>query len=205
MKNTFVAYFCSFIVFALTGNEIKMEIETKILEVNPGEIAQRLDKIGAKKTEDTLLSVDWLRFADSAPNQQDWYLRIRSYKEKKVEITWKGKSHVHGVSRSHPEINLLVENHGQARALFEAIGMIVYAHQEKYRTSWDLDGVHFDLDTYPNMPSYLEIEADSDETIQKMIQTLGLSSHRISAEGERVLIENEYGLNWNEMHFSNAQ
>ena len=126
---------------------------------------------------------------------------MRSYSDKKVEITWKGKSVISSVSRTHPEINLIVDSHAEAIALFEAIGMFVYGHQEKYRTSWDLDHIHFDLDTYPHMPPYLEIEADSDETIQKMIQALNLSSHKISTHGERVLIESEYHLNWHDMRF----
>jgi adenylate cyclase class 2 len=175
-----------------------LEIETKVLQVNPQQIAERLEKLGAKKVEETQLFVDWFRFPSQ---EQEWYLRVRSYSDKKVEITWKGKSQVQGISRAHPEINLLVENHVQAKALFESIGLVCYAHQEKYRTSWELGNIHFDLDTYPHMPPYLEIEADSDETIQKMVQQLNLSSHRTSSEGERVLIEKEYGLNWHEMHF----
>lgn len=203
----FLIWIVSFFVFVNVVAEAphsqpKIELETKVLEVNPQEISKRLAKLGARKTEDTLLSVDWLRFPETTSEQQKWYLRVRSYGDDKVEVTWKGKSKVHGVSRSHQEINLLVDDHEQAKLLFEAIGLVVYAHQEKTRLSWDLEDMHFDLDTYPGVPPYLEIEAESDQAIQKMIQDLGLSSHKTSSEGERVLIEDEYGLNWYDMRFS---
>ena len=59
----------------------------------------------------------------------------------------------------------------------------------------------FDLDQYPNMPAYLEIEGKHEEHIQEILKKLGLEGHEYSLEGERILIEKKYGLNWNEMRF----
>ncbi|MEK7113606.1 MAG: CYTH domain-containing protein, partial [Patescibacteria group bacterium] len=119
----------------------------------------------------------------------------------KVEVTWKPKSEMLGVARKHKEINVIVDSHQAMADLFEEIGLYSYAHQEKKRVSWKLDGVAFDLDTYPGMKSYLEIEADSEESIKDAIKKLGLEKNETWNDGERTLIENKYGLNWSQMRF----
>ena len=177
------------------------EIETKILEVEASGIAMKLSILGAEKIQDVMLTVDWFSLAGVSKDDNPWFLRIRSYSTGKIEVTWKAKSEMLGVSRRHKEINVIVDNHEQMKNLFEEIGLVLYAHQEKNRISWQLDGVQFDLDTYPGMQSYLEIEAGSEDEIQEMIKKLDLSSHETWNDGERTLIENKYKLNWSNMRF----
>ncbi len=177
------------------------EIETKILEVNPEDIAIKLKNFGAEKIQDVMLTVDWFSIAGTSKDNNPWFLRIRSYSTGKIEVTWKAKSEMLGVARKHKEINVIVNSHEDTKSLFEEIGLVTYAHQEKKRQSWKIGTVQFDLDTYPNMQSYLEIEAGSEERIQEMIKKLDLSSHETWNDGERTLIENKYKLNWSDMRF----
>jgi adenylate cyclase class 2 len=177
------------------------EIETKVLEVDVEEVSSKIEAIGAKKTNDVLLKVDWFSMPENPPDKQPWFLRVRSYSAGKIEVTWKGDLEVLGVSRKVKEINVMVEDHEKMKLLFEAIGLVVYAHQEKKRVSWELGNVKFDLDTYPNMPAYLEIEARSENEIKEMIEKLGLDKNQTWNDGERTLIEGKYKLNWSSMHF----
>ena len=177
------------------------EIETKILNVSPRAIAARLKKLGARQTLKTRLVVDWfgprgLTHAGDDP----WFLRVRTGAGK-TEITWKAHSKILGASRSHKEINVAASSHEQACAILTAVGLENYAHQEKDRVSWTLKRWKFDLDKYPKMPGYLEIESSSEQNIQKAIALLGLIKHRALPEGERTLIEREYKLNWRDMKF----
>ena len=87
------------------------------------------------------------------------------------------------------------------KMLFEAIGLVCYAHQEKKRISWRLENVQFDLDTYPKMPAYLEIEASSEKEIAEMIKKLNLSDKFTWNEGEKTLIEGKYKIYWCDMRF----
>lgn len=178
------------------------EVETKILDVDVGRVAQALTSLGAKKLQDTRLIVDWFRSRGTKEGQEPWFLRIRTDAQQKSEVTWKGKSDKLGASRRHQEINFEVSSSEQAGALLIELDLEKYAHQEKNRISWEYQDWRFDLDTYPGMPSYLEIEGNSEEHIQEAIKLLELQGHRHSAEGERVLIQSEYGLNWYEMRFS---
>lgn len=177
------------------------EIETKILEVNPGDIAEKLSILGAEKIQEVLLKVDWFSFPENSIDKQPWFLRIRSYSTGKVEVTWKGDLEVLGTSRKVREINIKVEDHEKMKTLFEVMGLVCYAHQEKKRISWKLGDMQFDLDTYPNMPAYLEIEAGSEEEINQIIKKLNLSEYQTWNDGERTLIEGKYKLNWSDMSF----
>lgn len=178
------------------------EIETKVLEVDPAKVAQGLQKLGAEKVQDTKLVVDWYGPKGLTHNGDDpWFLRVRSYSDGKSEVTWKGKSDKLGASRQHQEINFLITDAEQMGELLLALDFELYAHQEKFRTSWKYKNWRFDLDKYPNMPEYLEIEGDSELHIQEALKMLNLQNHKTSSEGERKLIQDEYGLNWFEMNF----
>ncbi len=177
------------------------EIETKILDVNPRGIKARLKKLGAKQIQKGRLVVDWygpkgLTHAGDDP----WFLRIRTGGGK-TEITWKAHSKVLGASRAHKEINTLLSSHAEAGALLEAIGLERYGHQEKDRISWVFKNWRFDLDQYPKMPAYLEIESNSEKNVQAAIKLLKLEKHRAMPEGERTLIQREYKLDWYDMRF----
>ena len=177
------------------------EIETKILEVNSEEIAEKLKKLGAKELQNTRLTVDWYSLPNINTNNHPWYLRIRKTSDGKSEITWKSLHQVVGNTRQSKEINLNVSDFESGRNLFEAIGLVNYAHQEKDRHSFSLNDWSFDIDTYPNMPTYLEIEGKSVEHIKEAMEMLDLINHESISEGERKLIEEKYNLNWNDMRF----
>ncbi len=177
------------------------ECETKILEVNPNNIRKLLKKLGAKKVLQTRLYVDWFEEKAMTFKKAKWFLRIRTDTSGNAEITWKAKSKITGKTRRHREINIKITEPKIMELLFQSIGLKKYAHQEKDRISWNYKNWHFDLDTYPNMSPYLEIEGKSDKHIQQAIKLLKLASYEQSAEGERVLIERKYKINWFDMRF----
>lgn len=177
------------------------EIETKVLDIDPAELERTLRSLGAKQTQQTRLSVDWFRAAGTKEGEDEWFLRIRSNFEGVHEVTWKAKSDILGVARKHKEINMIVQEPQKMADLFEGIGLEKYAHQEKDRTSYALQGWTFDIDAYPNMPPYLEIEGESENHVQEAIQLLKLKDHKTWAEGERKLIQEIYKLDWYNMKF----
>jgi adenylate cyclase class IV len=103
------------------------EIETKILGVDVKEIKSKLLSLGAKEIQNTRLVVDWYGPKGLTHDGDDpWYLRVRSYGESKIEVTWKGKSDILGVSRKHKEINFTVLDSTQVSSLFEELGLVKY-------------------------------------------------------------------------------
>jgi adenylate cyclase class 2 len=177
------------------------EIETKVLDIDDEKIVEKLISLGAKQTRKTTLTVDWYRPKGIQEGQDPWFLRIRSNSEGKNEVTWKAKSDIIGVARKHKEINFNIDSPEQLSDLFEEIGLEKYAHQEKVRTSFTFKDWMFDIDQYPGMPAFLEIEGHSEEGVQEAIKLLGLEKNRTWAKGERILIQEIYGLDWYQMRF----
>ena len=95
------------------------ETETKVIGIDTEDITSKLSAMGAKKVQDTLLTVDWFRKDENGGD--DWFLRVRSYSDGKTEVTWKGKLEVNGASRTQPEINVLIDDHGKMKDIFEEI------------------------------------------------------------------------------------
>jgi adenylate cyclase class 2 len=177
------------------------EIETKVLEVDTKSLIKNLEALGAEKIQEVMLTVDWFSAPGFDKDHQPWFLRVRSYSTGKIEVTWKGKHEIEGLARKVREVNVFVDNHENTKTLFKAIGLVCYAHQEKKRISWKLGNVQFDLDTYPKMPAYLEIEAPGEKEISEMIKKLNLSEHQTWNDGEKTLIEGKYKINWCDMRF----
>lgn len=177
------------------------ELETKVLAVDVIEIKRLLTNLGAKKILETRFRVNWYRLPGTEEGEDPWFLRLRSDSQGGCELTWKEISRKLGVSRTHQEINIGVSSHETASELLKAIGLEEYAYQEKDRISWMFKDWRFDLDQYPKMAAYLELEGKSEAHIQEAIKLLSLQDGQISNEGERILIQKRYGLNWYEMRF----
>ncbi|OGI85522.1 hypothetical protein A3A05_03730 [Candidatus Nomurabacteria bacterium RIFCSPLOWO2_01_FULL_41_12] len=177
------------------------EIETKVLEVDTEGIKQKLKSLGARETQNTRLYVDWYCTKEALDGKHPWYLRVRKTSNGKSEISWKSLEKFVGNTRQSQEININVSDFERAKSLLGAVGLVHYAHQEKDRISFVLKDWNFDLDQYPGMPAYLEIEGNSEEHVMEAIELLELQNHQTLSQGETKLIKEKYGLNWHDMHF----
>ena len=99
------------------------------------------------------------------------------------------------------EINLQISNPAECADLFKELGLELYGHQEKNRVSWKYKNWRFDLDQYPKMPHYLEIEGESEENIVEAIKLLRLEEKIATPKGEREVITDNYHLDWYNMRF----
>lgn len=178
------------------------EIETKILDIDAEEIKSKLKLLGAAEIQETRLVVDWYGPTGLTHDGDDpWFLRIRTDKHGNSEATWKSNRNFLGATSSHKEINLKVSDENALGNMFLEIGMELYAHQEKDRVSFSFKGWRFDLDKYPGMPAYLEIEGKSEASVQEAIKLLELENKVATPKGERAVIKDNYNLDWFDMRF----
>ena len=177
------------------------EIETKVLDIDANLLKEKLIAFGAEKKQETRLIVDWYRIKGIKEGEDPWFLRIRSNSEGKHEVTWKAKSDILGIARKHKEINFIIPEPEKLADLFEELNLEKYAHQEKDRVTFIYKDWQFDIDQYPKMPAYLEIEGKSEESIKEALALLNLENNKTWAKGERILIQDTYGLDWYDMKF----
>lgn len=178
------------------------EVERKVLEVSVEEIKTKLLALNAKETQNTKMVIDWFGPKGLTHNGDDpWYLRIRKFGDDYSEISWKSLPVFVGNTRQSEEVTVEVKNSNVAKDLLKGLNFENYAHQEKIRNSFVLEDWIFDLDQYPGMPPYLEIEGKDHIHVDKAVKMLGLENHIQISEGEKKLIEEKYGLNWRNMSF----
>ncbi|MFA6270335.1 MAG: CYTH domain-containing protein [Candidatus Paceibacterota bacterium] len=177
------------------------EIETKVLDIDFEKIKEKLTSLNATKISENRLVVDWYRLKGVKEGEDNWFLRIRSYSDGRHEVTWKAKSDILGTARKHKEINFNIAEPEKLGDLFEEIGLEKYAHQEKDRTSFTFKDWQFDIDVYPKMPAFMEIEGKSEDHVNEAIKLLGLEGNKTWAKGERILIQDTYNLDWYNMKF----
>jgi adenylate cyclase class 2 len=177
------------------------EIEVTVLDIDKKQIENKLKELSAEKIQDTRLIVDWYRIKGIKEGEDPWFLRIRSNSEGKHEVTWKAKSSTDGIARKHKEINFLIEEPNKLKDLFEEFGLEKYAHQEKDRVSYKFQDWNIDIDTYPKMPPYLEVEGNDGEHIKNALKLFNIENNRTWNKGERILIQDIYHLDWYNMNF----
>lgn len=164
----------------------------------------RLAELGAKQIADGRLRVWWYGVRYVSAEEQPWRLRIRTG-HGKSEVTWKGKAAAGAITRTVEELQTTVTDPEILGAIFEKIGFEQSAYQEKDRTSWEYQTFRFDLDQYPGIPAFIEIEAPTEEKIKEAIKLLGLEGKKTWTTGERRLVEQVYHLNWHQMHFDSKK
>jgi adenylate cyclase class 2 len=154
------------------------EIEVKFLEISIEDIEHKLESIGAQKIGETLSQITNFDYPDYRLKEIKAWVRLRSefgkttlsYKQRLGVTAEDGLSSDAGMK----EIEISVSDFETTRKFLHAIGLIEKFSQERKRIRWIKEDVEFDIDTWPLVPSYLEIEGPSWEKVKQAAADLGL-------------------------------
>ena len=73
------------------------------------------------------------------------------------------------------ETEIEVSNIKEANGLLEALGYSYKSYQEKERITYVLDEYELDIDTWPGIPTYVEVEGKSEDDLKNILSKLGYS------------------------------
>ena len=150
-----------------------LEIEVKILDINEKVVEERLKSLGAELQYDDDIESLYFDFPHlSLPKGHT--IRLRRQGEV-YELTLKKKIS-NEKAKIRDETEITVSDFESARIILEDLGLRVARRLIKHRKSFLLDGVHFEIDTLPGIPCFLEIEA---ENIKKIEQYAALFGYRM--------------------------
>ncbi len=154
------------------------EIEVKFLNVNPEELQAKLAAIGAQKVGDYFYRRRVFDYPDWRLDKAGSWLRLRDEGEK-ITLSFKqrlGMAQTEtGNDAGMDETEIVVSDFDTTAELILKLGLIEKHYAENKRTRWEKDGVQFDIDTYPELEPYLEVEAPSWEKIDEAIAWLGFN------------------------------
>lgn len=147
---------------------MNLEIEATFIEINKDELRAKLKSLGGKLLQPEMLM---RRVIFDLPGSNR-FARVRDERNK-IVMTY--KCH-HDISLTGTEeINVEVNDYDAAVAFLKAVGLEAKAVQETLREEWELDGVELDIDTWPWLPTYIEIEGPSAEAVESVAQKLGFN------------------------------
>jgi adenylate cyclase class 2 len=149
------------------------EIEVKILEIDWRRTARRLQRLGARKTFDGRMVAAYFDYPDARLKRSDCLLRLRKKGKASCEITYK-RTLSKKRARVMAEYEVAVEDFEGMKKILESLGLREFARLAKRRISYRLDGVRFEIDLYPGLPPFLEIEATTAK-IRRYAEKLGFS------------------------------
>ncbi|MFE9679713.1 class IV adenylate cyclase [Streptomyces sp. NPDC006259] len=152
------------------------EYETKALDIDPAEMARRIAAAGGTHVADRVMR----RYVyDIAPGDPHRWIRLR---DTGSEVTLCVKEITSDAVDGTRETETTVGDFDTADALLGSLGFTAKAYQENRRSSWLLDGVRLEIDSWPLIPPYLEIEGDDAEAVWATAERLGLDRAALTSQ-----------------------
>lgn len=144
---------------------MKSEIEATFTKIDKDQLRAQLKKLGA-----TLLQPDTLMRRIIFDIDDYSFVRVRD-EGNRITMSYK---HLDNLNLSGmKEVCLTVDDYEEAINFVKAVGLKPKAEQETYREEWRLDNVEIDIDTWPWIPSYVEIEGPSEAAVKFVATELG--------------------------------
>ena len=154
---------------------MQTEFEVKILEIDVDKIISKLESLNATKIREK----NQRRYVyDLIPKKENSWIRLRTDGNKST-LTIK-EIHNDNIDGTK-ELEVSVDNFKNTNIILERLGFKSKSYQENKRISYKLDDVELEIDFWPKIPAYLEIEGKSIEDVEKMIEKLGFKKTDVTS------------------------
>ncbi len=154
------------------------EIELTFINIDTEKIEKRLIELGAVKEGDFHYKRIVFDHPDFSLDKKAAWVRLRDEGDK-VTLTFKQRmgddlrDKLTGDEGMY-EREVIVDSFEGTREILSKIGLVEKMYQENKRTRYILNGVECDIDRWPLLDPYLEIEGKSWDDVHKMAEVLGL-------------------------------
>jgi adenylate cyclase class 2 len=162
------------------------EIEVRFLEIDKEALISRLKALGAEDIlEEKIIYDKELTWNGSVRKM----LRLRTQKGK-TKLAYKYRE---GMSaEGTEEIEFEISDADSAEALLERLGYVLFREQQKRRHTFRLGEVIVDIDTWPKIPPYVELEGPSVESLMQAAESLELDWNTVEMRDPKTVIEEVY-------------
>lgn len=165
------------------------EIEVRFLEIDKADLVQRLLSLGAHDKGDDVLEEIIIYDKDLLWVGEKRLVRLRT-RNGKTMLTY--KHHIAQTAEGTEEVEFEVSDPAKAEEFLTKLGFEPYRRQQKKRHSFTFGNATFDIDTWPQVPTYVEIEAGSEEELKEAAQSVGLDWAGAVFEDPRMVLKNRY-------------
>ena len=155
---------------------VPIGFEGKVLDIDPTAVAHRIVAAGGRQTGERRMR---RLVHDVVPCDTSRWLRLRD-DGRRVTLAYKQVTSeaIDGTR----EIEIGVDDFATTDALLTLIGRPSRSYQETRRVGFVLDGAELEIDFWPRIPPYLEIEAGSRDEVVRVAGRLGYRESELTGE-----------------------
>lgn len=147
---------------------MKNEIEAQFLDIDKDAIRTKLKEIGAKLEKPEVLMRRTVFYTG-----EHSFARVRDEGDK-IVMTYKNVSDDHSILGTK-EVNVEISSYDDAIMFLRGCGLKIKARQETKREMWTLGKVEICIDTWPWIPTFMEIEGPTEKSVWDTAKKLGYS------------------------------
>lgn len=151
------------------------EYEVRVLEIDKEKMIKKLEKLGAQKVAD----YDYRRrIYNFNPAVDHKWIRLRTDGNKTTLTVKKLETlEIDGTK----EIEISVSDFDETNQMLNELGYTSHTYQENKRTRYILNDVELDIDSWPYIPTYLEIEGKNEQAVKDMIKLLECDESKVTS------------------------
>ncbi len=180
------------------------EIEAKFLEIDKAALIQKLKELGAEDLGENILHEKIFYDAEGKwAGEGKTFVRIRERTpssglrppspvqgEGEARLTYKNLEAATAMGTE--EIEFGIDDAEKAQAFLEKLELRRHRVQEKKRRTFKFGEVTVDIDTWPRVPTYVELEGLSEAAIKEAGQKLGFDWSKAVFANSRMVLEQYY-------------
>lgn len=150
---------------------MQTEIEAKFANIDSAQTRQKLEALGARLVHpEVLMRRKNFDFPDKRLEKVGGWVRLRDEGDK-VTLAYKqvNERSLHGTK----EVSVTVSDFERTAELLACTGLAERCHQESRREKWECRGCDVTLDTWPWIPTFIEIEGPNEGAVRALAADLG--------------------------------
>lgn len=168
------------------------ECEIKVLGIDTEKLIEKLESFGAKKTFAGMYKVHYFDYPDSRIREKGELLRIREIVGGQSEVVYKANKRIENGMKVYDEYEFEIGDFEAIFQVFKNMGLSETLYYEKKRKLYELPGAKIEIDTYPKIPPYCEIETSDKGLFDELTRKLGLQGLETSTETVNELFLRKY-------------
>lgn len=150
---------------------MQTEIEAKFPDIDAERLRSRLkEKEAELEYPEVLMRRKTFDDADRRLKKVNGWVRVRDEGDK-ITLSYKQLNDrtLHGTK----EVSIVVDDFDTTCLFLEAIGLVAKSYQETKREKWTYKGVEVTIDTWPWVPTFVELEGVSEDVVKEVASDLG--------------------------------
>lgn len=169
-----------------------IEKEIKVLNVNIEQTKKRLEEMGAQMVFNNKRMISTFDYYDNRCLKNDLLIRL-TVENKNVKIT----THLNNSKDNRKIIKIHpFEDETICKDFLNALGLEEQTKLESYRVSYELGRIDFDIDQFPGIPPFMEIDIEFlDIPLKELLKKLNLEENQVVFCGTESIFA-LYGLNY---------